>query len=147
MCSYIPIIRHSELPKITSPNSNIPKSEQLSHHRDRSKENPFFKRKRASLKSSEPIKCPGSSYKEEADSLRSYYRDVRYYDSLTWAMYHRITQARGRKKKNANDITYQEASMLGSQTDCNRVFHNSIPSEFRRDTLHIVEEDIFPFDM
>lgn len=146
MCSYTPIIRPSELPKIASPSSSIPKSGQLSHHRDRKKENPF-KRNWASLKSSEPIKCPSSSYKEEADSLRSYYRDVRYYDSLTWAMYHRITQARGRKKKNANDITYQEAIVLGCQTDCNRVLHNSNPSEFRRDTSHIVEEDIFPFDM
>jgi hypothetical protein len=126
--------------------STIPKPEQNLHFNQGPKENSIFKRKRASSTSSEPIKCPESSYKEEADWLQSYHRDVRYYDSLTWAMYHRITQAR-RKKKNVNDITHQEASVSASNINSNRALDNSIPTENQLDSHQTPEEDIFPFDM
>lgn len=50
---------------------------------------------------SAPIKCPPSSwqsshtYLDEDDySISEYFRDTEYYDSMTWAMYHRITNAR-----------------------------------------------------
>ena len=146
MCSYIPIFTHKEFPHISSADSTVPKAGKHLHFRERPQENTIKRRKRAFSKSSEPIKCPKSSYKDEYDSLQSYYRDVRYYDSLTWAMYHRITQAR-RKRKNGNDITNHKASVSESKTDCNRVFDNDSPSEYKGNILQSVEDDIFPLDM
>jgi hypothetical protein len=61
-------------------------------------------------------------------------------------MYHRITQAR-RKRKNGNDIINQKASVSESKTDSNRVFENDSPSEYKSNALKNVEDDIFPFDM
>lgn len=48
---------------------------------------------------SAPIKCPPSSWQSthkyhDDYSISEYNRDTEYYDSLTWAMYHRITNAR-----------------------------------------------------
>lgn len=146
MCSYIPILRPSEFPSISSADSTVPRAGKHLHFRERPQENSIFKRKRAFSTSSEPIQCPKSSYIDESDSLQSYHRDVRYYDSLTWAMYHRITQAR-RKRKNGNDIINQKASVSESKTDSNRVFENDSPSEYKSNALKNVEDDIFPFDM
>ena len=145
MCSYIPILTSSEFSSFPLADSTVPKDGKHLHFRERPQEN-SIKRKRAFSTSSEPIKCPKSSYIDESDSLQSYHRDVRYYDSLTWAMYHRITQAR-RKRKNGNDITNQKASVLESNTDSSRVFDNDSPSEYKSNTLQNVEDDIFPLDM
>jgi hypothetical protein len=48
--------------------------------------------------SSAPIKCPKSKCQEDEDYLQNYNRDVKYYNSLTWAMYNRITNARAKRQ-------------------------------------------------
>lgn len=91
--------------------------------------------------SSAPIQCPKSKCKEDQDCLHNYNRDVQYYNSLTWAMYNRITKARERKQ-NATST-----KCFGTTDPCYDQEPPRIEKDLNNNACGTQEEDIFPIEM
>jgi hypothetical protein len=100
-----------------------------------------------SLRSSEPIQCPKSNYHDDEDFAHNYQRDVNYYNSLTWAMYNRITKAREKQK----DCHAMKTKCFGVSDPCH--LERKRRGKCRQDndskncTCCTQEEDIFPIEL